>query len=45
MRRVADEVLEKRLDGVDDSVGEILYSVENLVEDALDLVDNYRREE
>lgn len=40
LRRVADDILKKRLDGIDDGVGKVLYSVENFIEDALDLVDN-----
>ena len=44
-RCLTDERSENRLDGVEDGVCQIFYRVQHLVQDALDLVDNYRREE
>lgn len=41
LRRVAYEILEEWLDGVDDGVGKVLHRVENFIEDAFDLIDNW----
>ena len=40
MRRGADEILQERLDSVDDGVGEVLHCVENFVEETFDLVND-----
>ena len=41
LRRVGDDTLQKRLDGVNDRVGEVLYSVQNVVKNTFDLIHDW----